>query len=102
MSVTCMICHDECKQTAKIIRQCKCRYDVHAKCFNTWYKKKEACIICASWCSPAFYETPSFSQKMYYGIWVLARNLTFGNIIVYGFLGYSVYRNVKQYWGIDV
>ena len=46
----CIICLDTCKTPLNLQLNCECKYVVHYKCFNTWWKKNQNCIICKERC----------------------------------------------------
>ena len=46
----CIICLDTCKTQLNLQLNCECKYIVHYKCFNTWWKKNGNCIICKKRC----------------------------------------------------
>ena len=46
----CIICLDTCKTQLNLQLNCDCKYIVHYKCFNTWWKRNHNCIICKEIC----------------------------------------------------
>jgi hypothetical protein len=47
----CIICLENCKKPLKLDLDCECKYVVHYKCFNTWWKRQGNCIICKTECN---------------------------------------------------
>lgn len=47
---TCNICLENVIRPAQLNLTCECKYYVHYKCFNTWYKNNKNCIICHKFC----------------------------------------------------
>ena len=50
----CIICLENCKNPLKLDLNCECKYVVHYKCFNTWWKRKKNCIICKTECNKQY------------------------------------------------
>ena len=50
----CIICLETCKKPLKLDLNCECKYVVHYKCFNTWWKRKKNCIICKTECNKQY------------------------------------------------
>ena len=42
----CSICLELCERPAQLKLRCKCKYNVHFKCYKTWWDKKHNCILC--------------------------------------------------------
>ena len=55
----CSICLEQVTRPARLNLICECKYDTHHSCFNTWWEKKNECIICHSFCYKAdkYYQT---------------------------------------------
>ena len=49
---TCSICLNTCIKPLDLTYSlyCDCKYDVHYKCFYTWWKDNKTCIICHRSC----------------------------------------------------
>ena len=49
---TCSICLNTCIKPLDLSYSlyCECKYDVHYKCFYTWWKDNKSCIICHRSC----------------------------------------------------
>ena len=50
MPKTCSICLENVNRPAKLDLNCQCKYSVHYKCFNNWWKDNKKCIICHEIC----------------------------------------------------
>jgi len=64
---TCSICLENVSRPAKLIKSCECKYYVHYKCINTWWKESHNCIICHETCGkPLKYNqtTPKRRSKL--------------------------------------
>ncbi len=46
MPKTCSICLEPVCRPAKLNLNCDCKYYVHYKCYNKWWKINKNCIIC--------------------------------------------------------
>ena len=56
---TCNICLENVLRPARLNLTCECKYYVHYKCFNTWYKHNQNCIICHKFC----YEPDKYRRR---------------------------------------
>lgn len=43
---TCSICLESVWRPAFLNLNCQCKYYVHYKCYNKWWKQNKSCIIC--------------------------------------------------------
>ena len=46
MAKLCSICLETVRRPANLDLNCECKYYVHYKCFNEWWKDNNTCIIC--------------------------------------------------------
>jgi len=51
MTDLCSICLEKCKKHCTLDLNCECKYIVHKKCFDNWYKIHKTCIICHEKCN---------------------------------------------------
>ena len=51
---TCSICLEDVYRPAKLDLFCECKYYVHYKCFNKWWKNNKNCIICHETCGKPY------------------------------------------------
>ena len=50
MTKLCSICLETVRRPATLDLNCECKYYVHYKCFNEWWKDNNTCIICHEVC----------------------------------------------------
>ena len=43
---TCSICLETTRKSIDLNLNCQCKYAVHFKCYNKWWKSNHCCIIC--------------------------------------------------------
>lgn len=61
---TCSICLENVRKEMNLNLNCECRYAVHFKCYNKWWKKNHCCIIChTSSPQPRRYGTPIHNKR---------------------------------------
>ena len=53
--LTCSICLENIKpkRLPQLNLNCQCKYNVHLKCFNNWWRNNKNCIICHERCGRA-------------------------------------------------
>lgn len=61
---TCSICLENVRKEMNLNLNCECRYAVHFKCYNKWWKINHCCIICHTPSpQPRRYGTPIRNER---------------------------------------
>ena len=61
---TCSICLESVRKEMNLNLNCDCKYAVHFKCYNKWWKVNKCCIICHTPSpQPRRYGTPIRNER---------------------------------------
>ena len=61
---TCSICLENVRKEMNLNLNCDCKYAVHFKCYNKWWKINNCCIICHTPSpQPRRYGTPIHNER---------------------------------------